>query len=338
MPWAGALAIVVFLAWKLRTSQFDWTGSLRSFRAANAALIVLAILVIYSNNVLRALRWAIFLRPAYRETGLLPVPWGKLIGSQFIGFTGLAMFGRIGELIRPLLVARRTGLSFPSQVAVVTVERVFDLAAFAFIFAANLLLSPGLRTLPYLHRAGYSIAALTLFLCLFVLSVRFAGAAVAQVCGRIVGMASRRAAAQVEAKIIGFREGLNVIDSLRDFALVAALSLALWATIALSYVLTLRAFPPPVHTLSAASIIVLMGFSIAGSALPIPGGSGAWAANVFALTHLFGIPAELAASAGLMLWLVTSMTVVPAGLLLARAERISLTQTTRRGEHQLPLD
>ncbi len=164
LPWLVLGAVVVFIAYKLRTSHFDWPGFARSLRTADARSIALAILIIYSNNVFRSLRWAVFLRPAFRAAGKPPVTWTKLIGSQFIGFTGLAIFGRIGELIRPLLVARRTGLSFSSQIAVVTVERVFDLGAFALIFSLNLLLSPQLKTLPYLHKAGYTIAALTLVL------------------------------------------------------------------------------------------------------------------------------------------------------------------------------
>ena len=336
LPWVLVATLVALLAWKLHASHFDWAGFGSSLRTADAGLIILAVVAIYSNNVIRALRWSVFLRPAFRASGIRTLAWWRLIPSQFIGFTGLAIFGRIGELIRPLLVARRTGLSFPSQVAVVTVERVFDLAAFALIFAGDLLLSPSLRMLPYLHQAGYTIAGLTLFLCVFVLIVRLAGAAVAQACGRVVSIASTAAGAKVAEKIFSFREGLNVIDSLPDFALAAALSLALWGTIALAYVLTLRAFPSPVHDLSAASIIVLMGFSIAGSALPIPGGSGAWTGNVFALTNLLHIPAELAASAGLMAWLVTSMTVIPAGLIFAQREGISLGQLARRGEAEDP--
>ena len=72
-----------------------------------------------------------------------------------------------------------------------------------------------------------------------------------------------------------------------------------------------------------------MGFSIAGSALPIPGGSGAWAGNVFALTNLLHIPGELAAGAGLAVWLVTSMSVIPAGLVFAQQGGISLTELTK---------
>ncbi len=332
LPWLLLAAVVGFVAWKLHTSHFDWAGFRASWRRADPVLIALGIIVILSNNLLRALRWAVFLRPALRAAGLKPVAWWRLAGSQFIGFTGLAIFGRIGELIRPALVAQRTGLTFSSQIAVVTVERVFDLGAFAFIFSLNLLLSPKLRTLPYLHKAGYSIAALTVALCVFVAGVRLAGALVARLSARLVSVASKPAGARVEEKILSFRDGLKVIDNLPDFALAAALSLALWATIAASYVLVLKSFPAPVHELTIPHIIVLMGFSIAGSALPIPGGSGAWAGNVFALTQLFGIPPELAFSAGLMVWIVTSLAVIPVGLIFARVEGISLGQVARRSE------
>ena len=332
IPWLLLLAVLGFVAWKLHTSHFDWAGFAQSFRRADFRLIGLAVLVIYSNNLFRAVRWAVFLRPALKQSGQPPIAWWSLVGSQFIGFTGLAIFGRIGELIRPLLVARRTGLSFSSQIAVVTVERVFDLSAFALIFSVNLLLSPQLRTLPYLHKAGYTIAALTIVLFVFVASVRLAGAYVASLAGSLAGLISKPAGAAVKEKILHFRDGLNVIDSLPDFLIATALSIGLWLTIAAAYVLVLKAFRAPVSNLSVSEIIVLMGFSIAGSALPIPGGSGAWAGNSFALAQLFHLPTELAGSAGLMVWLIGSMAVIPAGLIFAKIEGISLTQVAKRTE------
>jgi len=78
--------------------------------------------------------------------------------------------------------------------------------------------------------------------------------------------------------------------------------------------------------------IVLMGFSIAGSALPIPGGSGAWAAIVLAMTELFHIPAELAWGAGMIVWLVLNMSVVPGGLVYAKLEGVSLGQVVKVSE------
>ncbi len=332
LPWLLLAAVAALVAWKLHTAHFDWAAFLRSLRTADIRLLILAVLVIWSSHLIRSLRWAVFLRPAYKSSTLPPTPWYRLIGSQFIGFTGLAIFGRIGELIRPLLIARRTGLTFSSQIAVVTVERVFDLGAFGLIFALNLLLSPELQTLPYLHKAGYTIGALTLVIALFVAGVRLAGELVAKVTGSLIGIMSRPAGDAVAARILAFRTGLNVIDTFPDFLLAVVLSLFVWGTIAASYLLALKAFPSPVHDLTVGHTIVLMGFSVAGSALPIPGGGGAWAGNVFAFTSLFHIPGELAASAGLLVWLITSMAVIPPGLIFAKVDGISLSQVTRRSE------
>jgi uncharacterized protein (TIRG00374 family) len=329
----GVLALVVgFAAWKLRTSHFDWAGFLASWRGANFWLIGLATAVILTNYVFRAMRWAIFLRPAFRASGRPAVGWLALTGSQFVGFTGLSIFGRIGELIRPLLVSRRTGFSFSSQVAVVAVERVFDLGAFGAIFSANLIFNPALQTLQYLHKAGFAIGGLTVGIGIFVVGVRLAGAAMARGVEATVGLVSRKAGTVCAEKILGFRDGLDVIDSVGDFALSAGLSLLLWAAIVISYFLTLRAFPAPVSLLTPGHVIVLMGFSIAGSALPIPGGSGAWAGNVFALTNLLGIPPAQAAAAGLIVWVVTNLSVIPFGLVYARVEGISLRQVADASE------
>ena len=336
LPFLLAAALLGFVAWKLHTSHFDWAGFERSWRTADLRLIALAILVIYTNYIARAVRWAIFLRPAFHAAGRPPIAWWKLVGSQFIGFTGLAIFGRIGELIRPLLVARRTRLSFASQIAVVTVERVFDLGAFAVLFALNLLLSPNLQTLPYhekFHAVGYAIVGLTAAVAALILSVRLAGNFVARTLGSVIGRFSPSTGAATAEKVFAFRDGLNVISSFPDFLLLAFISLVMWATIAVSYVLVLKAFPPPVHNLSISHSLVLMGFSVVGSIVQLPGvGGGAQVGTISALTLLFGIPSELAISAGIIVWLVTTMSVIPVGLAYAKIEGISIGQVARRSE------
>ena len=324
--WAVALLVLALLGWKLHTSNFEWARFWQACRSADWRMLLLAVLLIYSMNILRAARWAIFLKPS------LPlgrrVHWWTLLGSQFIGFAGLAALGRVGELIRPYLVSKRTGLSFSSQVAVVAVERVFDLGAFALIFSANLLLSPQLATLPYheyFHRIGYAIFGLTLFLCLFVFGVRIAGGFVARMFGSVAGRFSPTAGDAVASKILQFRGGLNTIGSAMDFLKVSLLSLAAWLTVAVCYVVVMRAFPSPVHDLTIAHSVLLMGFSVVGGVVQLPGiGGGAQGLSITALTKLLGVPGELATSAGMILWLVTTMSIIPAGLLYARFEHVSL--------------
>jgi uncharacterized protein (TIRG00374 family) len=330
LPWIVLAAFLAFLGWKLRSSHFDWAGCARSFETADWRTLLAALLMIYAQNALRAMRWAVFLS----RTGIKTKWWG-LIGSQVIGFTGLAIFGRIGELIRPLLVARRTGLSFASQIAVVAVERVFDLGAFGLLFGLNLAASPGLQALPFherFHQVGYAIAGLTLVVAAFVVGVRLAGTAVARVAGRVFGLVSERAGRVVAEKILAFHQGLDVIATWGEFAAISALSLVLWTMIAISYVFVMKAFPAPVHQLTIADTLVLMGFSVVGSIVQLPGvGGGAQVGTITALTLLFGIPRELAVSSGMMLWLITTMGVIPAGLVYAKVEGISIGQLVEQG-------
>ena len=74
-----------------------------------------------------------------------------------------------------------------------------------------------------------------------------------------------------------------------------------------------------------------MGSSMLGSVLQLPGvGGGSQLATIAALEHIFDVPRELAASCGIMLWLTTFVAVIPAGLLLAHHERLSLRKLSRR--------
>ena len=57
--------------------------------------------------------------------------------------------------------------------------------------------------------------------------------------------------------------------------------------------------------------------------LPVVGG-GSQLATIGTLRGVFNLSPEVATSCGIMLWLVTFMSVIPAGLVLAHFERVSL--------------
>ena len=90
------------------------------------------------------MRWRIFLKPVCQTTT------ARLLGPQFIGFAGLALLGRAGEMIRPYIIAKKERLTFTSQMAVWGVERIFDMGSFAVLLALSFL-SPDLHALPFYH-------------------------------------------------------------------------------------------------------------------------------------------------------------------------------------------
>lgn len=331
VPFLLVLALAV-LGCKLRTSHFNWTAFWAACRSVDWRLLLLATLVLWSNFLFRAVRWAVFLRPTL-PVGSRVTPW-RLIGPQFIGFAGLAALGRVGEFIRPYLVSRRTGLSFPSQIAVVAVERVFDLGAFLLLFAGDLVLSKQLQTLPYsdkFHRFGVALAAVWLLLALFLLLITYAGAPFARALRTFVSRFSPRAGAAAADRVLQFRSGLNTVGGPGDFLLAALLSLLTWGSIALTYLILCRAFPAPLQSLPASYVILLLGFSVMGGLVQLPGiGGGAQVLTITAMTVLFRVPKELATSAGLLLWFITSMSVLLPGLLFARGEQLSLRGIARQ--------
>ncbi len=338
VPILFALALTL-LGWKLRTSHFDWTAFWAACRSVDWRLLLLATLMLWTNFLFRAVRWAVFLRPTL-PPGRRVTPW-QLVGPQLVGFAGLAALGRVGEFIRPYLVSRRTGLSFSSQIAVVAVERVFDLGAFLLLFAGDLVLSKQLKTLPYsdkFHRFGVAMAALWLLLALFLLLITYAGAPFARVLRTFLSRISTGAGAAMADRVLQFKDGLNTVGSPGDFLLAALLSLLTWGSIALTYLIVCRAFPAPLHGLPASYVVLLLGFSVVGGLVQLPGiGGGAQVMTITAMTVLFRVPKELATSAGLLLWVITSMSVLLPGLLFARAEQFSLRGIARQSAAAGPL-
>jgi glycosyltransferase 2 family protein len=61
--------------------------------------------------------------------------------------------------------------------------------------------------------------------------------------------------------------------------------------------------------------------------LPVVGG-GSQLGTIAVLRQVFLVDENVAASAGIMLWLVTFMAVIPLGLILARKEHVSLAKVS----------
>ena len=200
-----------------------------------------------------------------------------MVPAQFIGFTAVAVLGRLGEFVRPYLVARRQHVTFTSQLAVYAVERVFDLLAAAVIIAVTLSISTSVRSLPYhqqFRRAGYFGIAPPLLLALVAVTIRFLGR-VADSASRAFGVISKKLAHAVQEKILAFSYGLDAIAGWSELLLVLLYSFSTWGLIALAYVVVVHAFSvPELASIPAAQTILLMAGSLFGSFAQLPAMGG----------------------------------------------------------------
>jgi glycosyltransferase 2 family protein len=321
------LAALIYL--QFRTWQnFDW-ARLFQFHL-KWWHIFHGVVFIYIAYLLRAVRWKIFLRPVRKDASIL-----GLIPPTVVGFTGLALLGRPGELIRPYLIARRENLSFASQIAVWTVERIFDVGAFTVLMVAGIFLPSKLHAFTesappevrhWIYLTGYALIALVFGLLVVALAIAYRGNRIAQWVEARFSHLAQNLGHRIAHKIREFTAGLNTIHGPVAFLQLSIVSVAMWWLIALSYKEVTAAYGAPMHGMSTTKVLLLMGSSMIGSMVQLPGvGGGSQLATISALDHVFDIvPKELAVSCGIMLWLVTFVAVVPAGLLLAHHERLSL--------------
>src|SRR6266481_2657507 len=137
------LAVLLYLQYR-HWQTFDWGTFWAQTHRIRKARVLHAIALIYIGYFLRAVRWKIFLKPVRPKATMM-----DMLSPTLIGFTGLALLGRAGEFIRPYLVARRTNLSFSSQLAVWAVERTFDVGAFAVLVVLAIFLPSALQSIPH---------------------------------------------------------------------------------------------------------------------------------------------------------------------------------------------
>jgi uncharacterized protein (TIRG00374 family) len=323
---ASLLAILVYV--QFRTwRNFDWAvfraQTDQVFHAHGLLHILGGVACTYLAYALRALRWRIFLRPVKQTTS------AKLLAPTIIGFTGLALLGRPGEMIRPYLIARKEGLSFSSQLAVWTVERIFDVGAFATLLVISIFFAQGPRQLGEYYgkfrEGGLLLIALVVGLSITMTVIAVKGELVAiwverRFAGHATGLGHK-----IATRVREFRGGLNTIHGAGELAQLIAVSLVLWYSIALAYQQITGAYGAIVLVLPVSQILLLMASSMIGSLVQLPGvGGGSQLAIISTLQHVFKVPRELALSCGILLWLVTFMSVIPLGLAIAHRERLSI--------------
>jgi hypothetical protein len=336
---AAVLAVLCYFQFR-QYKNFPWD----KFRQVSASLfseparlfrIIIATALVYSTYWLRAMRWKIFMRP------MKEVSVASVTPAQFIGFTGLALLGRPGEFSRPYIIAKRHNLTFASQLAVWSVERIFDMGAFAVLFTISLLhLAPELQSMAQgqlhrLQRGSYGLIAVIACAAFGIYILRTQR----ERFSRFVEtrLSHGKLGHSIGRKLVAFAHGLDTIHDLRSLIQVSALSLAIWFLISLCYLQVLHAYPDAVlGHLSFRAVFLVIAGSMVGSMLQLPAvGGGSQLATITVMNRVLGVNETFATSAGIILWLVTFASVIPTGLILAHRERISLRKVSEESETEV---
>ena len=327
------LLIGILITWGRGKIHFDFAMFRTQVAQVDWRLIAIGIGCIYVAYFFRAVRWARLIRPTLHVSSI------SLLGTQVMGFTAVALIGRVADPVRPYLVSKKTGLPVSSQIAVYIVERLFDAGSMALIFSFLILIAPA-GSLPHpeiVKRTGEWGMLLTIGGALFLVVVRISGKVVAGFVEHSIGLISKNIGQALGHKIRAFHAGLDTMRTFGDFAWAAGLSISMWLLITGAYLATARAFTAsePLAHMTLAKSILLLAFSGTASTLQLP--IIGWFTQIgfvaAALVSFFGATPEASTACATMLLLVTFLSVVPAGLIWAQLEHVSLRKVAQESEH-----
>lgn len=327
----GALVYLQVKEWR----KFDWGTFKENTADINLLQIFFGVFLIHVADFLRAIRWKIFLRPTRPQ-----VSWKSLVAPQYVGFAGLALLGRPGELIRPYLISLRANTLLASQIAIWFVERAFDTGAVALILAIDLFMVPQMRReYSDLWIFGYVMVGLFAALVLLLFALWKQGPKISNWLCTMLKPHFPAFADSLESKLRSAASGLHAIHDKKSFLQATGISFLIWMLVALAYRQVMHAFSPAtgLPDFGLPQGILLMGASVAGGVMQLPFiGGGSQLATIAMLSSSFNYKdrPEVAVAAGMMFWLVTFMSVAPLGLILARFEHVSLTKLTKESEKE----
>jgi len=325
----AALLVVVFIVYRTRGLSFRWDLFLNTLAGVDWRWLAASITLILLSNIGRALRWRVMLRPFDPQMGVHRVGVWRLTSDTAIGLTAGVVLGRVGEVIRPYLIAIQTRLPFSSQAAAWLLERMLDLLAvlllcgYAFIRIPQYSWRLGPRVQDAVAAGGYTLA-LAGVLCLILLLAFRDPARRAQT--RIMGALTflpeehqRRA----EHMLNAFSQGVACTRDRRLLGLLLSYTLAEWAVIVASTFALFQGLSAT-RGFRLLDVLVILAFMTIGSTVQIPGvGGGIQVAAIVALTRIFGVPLETATGIAILLWLVGSIAIVPFGLACAFHEGLN---------------
>ena len=264
------LLAVLILWWFGR--KLDWAEVGRSVRAADWRLLAAGVFTVSLTYLLRAYRWRTLLKPL-TASNLRP-----LFAATTVGFGAVFLFGRAGEVVRPVVLPLYDRRVKPTGSWVtIMLERICDIVAIIVLFAANLLWFPvpaGREAqLSSVRTAGIILLILSAVgLVILVWFERRSQGVIGWFDTRFKRwrFIPERLAQALTHLLEQLAGALKILADARELTETIAWTVVIWIVNTISNWLVILAFGLP-FTLT--NTIFVMGWSLVGSLVPTPGGA-----------------------------------------------------------------
>lgn len=329
---AISLLLAALLLWVF-LRRVDLAAVGRAIAQVHPAWLAAAILVSILVIPFRSWRWTFLLARAGR------VPQRDANVATAIGFAMSTLLpARAGEIVRPVVLTRRTAIPLSASLASIGLERIIDLVAVLVLFiwfalsgtAPDRLPAEELARLALLRRSAFALGAAALVLLPLFALLAARPAIARRLTTPLLKLVPQRHRERAAGALGAFLEGLGAVRTPREILIVAVSTMGLWLFICLQIFATMRAFGLP---FAFPVTFFLLTWSVMGLAIPTPGGVGGFhAALAYSLTGFFAVPDATAKAFAIVSHLVSFAPVTLIGLALLSMSGLGFRKLAHESE------
>ena len=319
---AIGIVISVVALYLAMPPRAEWANVVAAFaRVRYIYVLPIALISVYSI-IVRCQRWRLLLRPV----GAIPLL--PLVSATAIGFLcNMVLPLRVGEVVRPVLLARRTATPVSSVLASVVLERLLDMLTILVFLGLVMCFVPVSDTI---RQSGLVFLALAVIAVTAIVTLQRQHPMAIGLTRWILGRMPATIRHRADAALQSFIEGLQGIGAGGGIIRILAYSIFLWTVIATVFGIGFLACDLPVPPVSGALALVTV---VAGavSAPSAPGFIGTFQAGCILALGLFGVSRADAVPYAFVVWAAQWLTQVVLGVVFLLRENISF-QDVRAAE------
>ena len=303
LEFAGLCLLAAALFWWFGR-KLNWTEVREAVGRSNPYLLLAAALIVSFSYAVRAFRWGALLKP------LVPSRFADLFAATTVGFGAVFLIGRAAEVIRPVVLPMRDPRVRPSaSIVTIMVERIYDLMAVVLLFSINLIwFKPPVSAVNDFARVravGIGLVVAAAFGIGVLAWFRKHSKTLIEFFGRLFDrwtFIPKRLVRLILSIMEQLARSLRVLVNFGELAETIGWTVVLWMGVAFANMLVIRAFG---LNFGFSETVFVLGWSLAGSLVPTPGGAaGAFHAATAAGFIFLGVPAETAAAISIVLHVI----------------------------------
>ncbi len=214
----GTLISTLFVY--LSVKDVDFSQIATGFKNADIKFVIITLLILLLLQFLKSYRWGVILSPMEKVSQL------TLFSVTSVGFfMVLAIPSRVGEFVKPFLIARKSDIRLTSAIASIFVERVLDSIALLLMF---ILVLSNIELPQWLVNTGVTFftIVLAILICMIFLALNRTYAAIFM--DFFLKWFPEKISEFIKSLFDHFVDGFKMLADIKLILFVSFLSLIIW--------------------------------------------------------------------------------------------------------------